>query len=130
MKKQKGYMVLEVGYEYNDEYYSTGNYGNMYEAPKKVFSNKQAAQEELERQTIEKLKGEDLGRYNGDGLDGICEKGMQDEFCKIFKTEFDRDLDDDEYEIEIPKTATDEQVKKIMECLRLTFFELIEIEIE
>lgn len=36
MKKNKGYIVLEIGFEYNDEYYHTGNYGAMYEAPKKV----------------------------------------------------------------------------------------------
>ena len=130
MKKQKGYIVLEVGYEYNDEYYSTGNYGEMYEAPKKVFTDKEKAIIELNEKTINKLRGEDLGRYNGDGLDGICKKGMADEFAMIFKSEFNKDIDDDGYEIEIPKKATDEQIKKLMECLSLAFFELVEVEVE
>ena len=30
-------MILEIGWEYNDEYYSTGNYGETYEAPEEVF---------------------------------------------------------------------------------------------
>lgn len=129
MKKQKGYIVLEVGFEYNDEYYSTGNYGATYEAPKKVFLEQEKAMEELKQKTFEKLKGEDLGRYNGDWLDGICKDGMQDEFVKIFKEEFGIDIED-EYEVEVPKKATDEQLNKILECLDLKFFELVEVDLD
>lgn len=128
MKKQKGYIVLEVGYEYNDEYYSTGNYGDMYEAPKKVFLDKEKAAVELRTKTLEKLRGEDLGRYNGCGLEGICKKGMQNEFCRIFKEEFGKDTE--RWEFEIPEKATDEQLTKIIECLDLDFFELVEVELD
>jgi len=91
--------------------------------------NKEKAQAILKEKTLEKLRGEDLGRYNGDGLDGICKKGMQDEFCRIFKEEFKKDLDEDGYEIEIPKSATDQQLARILECLDLEFFELVEVEL-
>lgn len=128
MAKQKGYIVLEVGFEYNDEYYHTGNYGATYEAPKKVFTDKEKAMVELHKKTFEKLRGEDLSRYNGDGLGGICKEGMQDEFCRIFKEEFDKDAE--EWELEIPKKATDEQLMKIIECLDLEFFELVEVELD
>lgn len=128
MAKQKGYIVLEVGFEYNDEYYHTGSYGATYEAPKKVFTDKEKAMVELHKKTFEKLRGEDLSRYNGDGLDGICKEGMQDEFCRIFKEEFDKDAE--EWELEIPKKATDEQLMKIIECLDLEFFELVEVELD
>ncbi len=129
MGNKKGYIVLEVGYEYNDEYYHTGNGGNMYEAPKKVFIDKEQAIVELEKKTIEKLKGESLGNYNGNGLEGICEKGMTYEFRKIFKEDFDIDLDEDEYDIQIPKNASNESLKKIIECMKLKFFELVEVEL-
>jgi hypothetical protein len=128
MEKKKGYIVLEVGFEYNDEYYSTGNYGTTYEAPKKVFLNEETAMVELRQKTFEKLRGEDLGRYGGDGLDGICKKGMNDVFSKICQEEFD--IDTDEYDIEIPKTATDEQLMKIIECLKLEFFKLVEVDLD
>lgn len=128
MKKEKGYLVLEVGYEYNDEYYSTGSYGTTYEAPKKVFLNEETAMAELKQKTFEKLRGEDLGRYGGDGLRGICKKNMEDEFSKICQEEFD--IDTDEYDIEIPKTATDEQLMKIIECLKLEFFKLVEVDLD
>ena len=130
MAKKKGYIVLEVGYEYNDEYYHTGNYGATYEAPEKVFTDKEKANDELKQKTFEKLRGgEDLGRYNGDWLDGICKDGMQDEFAKIFKEEFDIDVEK-KYEAVVPKKATDEQLMKIIECLDLEFFELVEVELD
>ncbi len=128
MEKKKGYIVLEVGFEYNDEYYSTGNYGATYEAPKKVFTDKEKAIIELNKKTFEKLRGEDLGRYGGDGLDGICKKGMNDMFSKICQEEFDIVVDD--YDIEIPEDATDEQLSKIVECLDLEFFELVEVDLD
>ena len=54
---------------------------------------------------------------------------MQDEFCRIFKEEFDMDISDEDYEYEIPKKATDEQLSRILECLDLEFFELVEVEL-
>jgi hypothetical protein len=128
MENKKGYLVLEVGYEYNDEYYHTGNYGTTYEAPKKAFMDKEKAILELHSKTMEFLRGEDLGRYGGNGLEGICKKGMQDEFCKIFKEEFGQEVED--WEIEIPEDATDEQLMKIIECLKIEFFKLVEVELD
>ena len=128
MEKQKGYIVLEVGYEYDDEFYSTGNYGETYEAPNKVYLSQEKAIIELKKQTMEKMRGEDLSRYNGNGLEGICKKGMQDQFCKIMNEEFELNAED--WELDIPKTATDEQLEKIIECLELEFFKLVEIELE
>lgn len=128
MENKKGYIVLEVGFEYDDESYSTGSYGTTYEAPKKVFTDKENAIVELNKKTFEKLRGEDLGRYGGDGLDGICNRGMSDEFSKICKEEFDINTDD--YEIEIPEDATDEQLIKITKYLKIKFFELVEIDLD
>lgn len=128
MEKKKGYIVLEVGFEYDDESYNTGNYGTTYEAPNKVFLDEEKAMAEFKQKTFEKLRGEDLGRYGGDGLDGICNKGMNDEFSKICKEEFGIDTDD--YDIEIPEKATDEQLGKILECLKIKFFEIVEVDLD
>jgi hypothetical protein len=127
MGKEVGYIILEVGYEYNDEYYHTGNYGEMYEAPEKVFTNKDKALLELRLKTMEKMRGEDLGRYNGNGLKGICKTNMIDQFKKLMLEEFELDAED--WELEIPQDATDLQLEKILECLDLKFFELVEVEI-
>ena len=37
MEGKKGYIVLEAGFEYDDESYSVGNYGPTYEQPKKCL---------------------------------------------------------------------------------------------
>jgi hypothetical protein len=129
MEQKKGYVVLEVGYEYNDEYYHTGNYGTTYEAPKKVFISHEKAEEEFIRLTTNKLRGEDLGRYGEEGVRGICKDGKADEFMEIFRREFDKVIDEYD-EIAIPQKATDEQLAMIIECLEIEFFEIVEIEIE
>lgn len=129
MEKKIGYLVLEVGYEYNDEYYHAGSYGTTYEAPERVYMSKERAVEELKKRTMESLRGEDLGRYGGDGLTGICKKGMEDKFEETFKEMFPNKKFDD-WRIEIPKDATDEQLSRLIEFLKLEFFELVEVELE
>jgi hypothetical protein len=125
MGKEKGYVVLEVGYEYNDEYYHTGNNGETYEAPKKVFINKDKAEIELHKKNMEHLRGLDLGRY-GYILEDICKKGKAKKLEKICEQlEINIEEGDD-----IPKDATDEQINEILKCLDLEFFTLVEVEIE
>jgi len=128
METNKGYIVLSVGYEYDDEFYHTGNYGKTYDAPQKAYVNKDRAYEECKKQTFDKLRGEDLSYYGGNGLKGICKKNMIDRFIQVMREEFDLDADD--YQLKIPKTATDEQLEKVCECLSLEFFEVVEIEFE
>lgn len=55
METKKGYLVLEVGYEYNDEYYHTGNYGTTYEAPDTIYLTKEAAMEVLKQKKAKTL---------------------------------------------------------------------------
>ncbi|HEY9704266.1 MAG TPA: hypothetical protein V6C58_17575, partial [Allocoleopsis sp.] len=87
MAKQKGYLVLEVGYEYNDEYYHTGNYGTTYEAPEKIYLTKEKAEAVLKEKTFEALRGEDLGRYGGNGLEGICKEDKIEQFERVMMEE-------------------------------------------
>lgn len=129
MEKKIGYIVMQVGYEYNDEYYSTGNYGTTYEAPEKVYTNKSRAEKILRKKTFEAMRGEDLGRYGGDGLRGICKKGMEDDFEAAYKELFPEKSFDD-WQIEIPKGATDAQLSRLFDLLKLEFFELIEVELD
>lgn len=129
MEKKIGYLILKVGYEYNDEYYHTGNYGTTYEAPEKVYTDKKKAEKILRKKTFESLRGEDLGRYGGDGLTGICKPGMEDDFEKTFKELFPDNKFKD-WEIEIPKEATDKQLSMLLDCLELEFYELVEVELD
>lgn len=129
MENKKGYLVLEVGWEYNDEYYHTGNYGTTYEAPNKVYLDWDEAEKEYKKKNFEMLITERLSKYTSGGWEELCEKGMADQFRTLLLTEFEIDVEDD-YDFRIPKTATEEQLTKILECLKVKFFEIVEIEIE
>lgn len=120
----KGYVILEVGFEYNDEIYHTGNYGETYEAPSKVYTNKDKAEAELVKLTNEKLRGEYIDRY-GYGVDEFAKD--EDEFIEFWKKEFDPNVD---YDFKVPVNATDEQLAKLQELLSFNFYTLVEVDLE
>lgn len=124
MKKQKGYVVLEVGYDYNDEVYHTGNYGAMYEAPNKVYLDKDIAEEEVVKRTCEKLRGLPLGAY-GYGIEEIAKKGCVERLSQICE-EIGFNIEDGD---DVPKKATDKQLQNILELIDLEFFTIVEVEI-
>jgi len=62
-KQKKAYTVLEIGWEYNDEYYSTGNNGETYEAPQEIFLDEKKAKTEWLKKEIEAYRGQSLGHY-------------------------------------------------------------------
>lgn len=127
---KKGYMILAIGYEYNDEGY---NITDSYEKPDEVFTDKDKAKEELIKQEIKSYRGSDLSAYMGeDGLEDHLAKGQTVEsVTEYLKKEFKLDVDSSEryYEIYIPKEATDEQIKNLMKMVTLRFNELHEINI-
>lgn len=64
---KKGYVILEIGWEYNDEYYHTSNNGEMYEAPKELYLDKAKAEAECLKREINSFRGQSLGVYFYDG---------------------------------------------------------------
>lgn len=125
MENKKGYVVLEVGFEYNDEINHTGNYGATYEAPNKVFLSKEKAEAQVKIQTFEKLRGLDLGSYCY-GLKEITKKGKMDILLGISE-EMGIEIEEGGA---IPEEATDEQLEKILNCITLEFFTMVEVELE
>jgi hypothetical protein len=125
--EKKGYIVLEIGWEYNDEYYSTGNYGEMYEAPSEIFIDKDKAKAEWLKKEIASLKGVNLMNYIGE--QDLTDYLTTDEetFEKFLKDTWNLELDD--YEIEIPQKAKDEDIIKLIGLISLRFFKLHEITI-
>jgi len=59
MSQLKGYVVMEKGFEYNDEI----NYSAEGGFPKKIYFNIDDVKGEVERLNLEKLKGEDISNY-------------------------------------------------------------------
>jgi hypothetical protein len=123
----KGYVILEVGYEYNDEVYSTGNYGEQFEAPNEVYTDKDKAKAEMSVRANKQLRGLSLAHY-GYGLDEITND--EQELITFFKDEFNIEVDDEDfYDMDVPSSATDEQLEKLQGLLTLKFFRLKEVEL-
>ena len=74
---KKGYVILEVGWEYNDEYYSTNNNGDTYEAPNEVFFDKTKAEQEMEKRQIKSYKENHLMSYFGEEKTKIYDKNIK-----------------------------------------------------
>lgn len=117
---KQGYAVLEVGYEYNDEVYHTGNYGATYEAPKNIFTDKEAAEKAAKEASITKLRGTSLGHY-GYGPDEFTND--PDGLAEFFQKTWDIEIAVDDWdEWSIPSSATDEQLLAIQDMINLEFF--------
>jgi hypothetical protein len=63
-KPPVGYVVVEIDYQYNDEYYYSDTRGGY---PLKIFAKREDAEQELTRLTLEAYKKRDLGCYIMDG---------------------------------------------------------------
>lgn len=125
---KKGYVILEIGYEYNDEIYHTGNYGESYEAPNKIYTDKVKADADLVTKNLEKFKGLELGYYCY-GIDEIThdEQGLID----FLNNELKMNVKEDEFwDVHLPNDMTDEQCKALMKLINLEFYTIHEVEIE
>ena len=76
---------------------------------------------------MEKLRGLTLGLYDQGDPDRLYKKDMGDKFYEIMK---ELGSDEDDYKMQIPNTATYEQLEQLLECLKIEFFKIVEIDIE
>lgn len=126
--EKTGYVILPIGWEYNDEVYHTGNYGETYEKPTSVILNKEKAQTKLKESEINHFKGTTLGMY-GYGADEFSND--PDALIEFFNKEFDEEIEPDGYsEFGVPSDATDDQIERLMKIVTVRFYEMVEVEIE
>lgn len=126
----KGYVILEIGWEYNDETYNSGNYGEKYEAPKEIFLDKDRAEKIINKKNIDAFKNRELGVYLGEDIEYYLSKGFSDDdLYKYIKETFDVELNEDWFNFSVPEDATDEQVEGLMKIIKLRFFTLKEVSI-
>lgn len=118
-----GFVIQEIGYEYNDEYYYKGESGGG--IPKKIILNEAVAKLELLRLEIERWRAEDIGYYGG----SVGELSNNEEEFEEALKEANIDPDGD-WRIGIPKEATDEQIKKLIKFSFIRFYEMVEVELE
>lgn len=131
MENKFGYLVLEIGWEYDDSFHSTGNNGETYEAPKEIFLDKEDAEAYLIKKEIEAFRGRELGSYIGEeGIEEILLSDMKT-LSEYVLENFKMDLGaDDFYNFKIPKKASDEAVIGLLKLITLRFYQLIKIPIK
>lgn len=133
------YVLMERGFDYNDEYYFQIDGGN----PSKVFTNRKKADEACEKANLEEfkrlVKEGYIREYSSDGLDGLLsDSATEDDLLYdsgIFKTLFGLTAEDwyeaqwnhnvdDKLKVE----PTEEQWKKLMSCFNLDFYEVVTVQ--
>lgn len=112
------YVVLERGYEYNDEIETdVSNYGESFGIPLKIFVDEKKAlklKHELEKK---KFEGLDLGMYCY-SLEDIL-KIKEEEFLAYFGLT--------ESNLELPETLTEEQMNYIRDNVNLDFYDVVKV---
>lgn len=127
-----GYVVLQKGFEYNDEVYSTTESGGG--NPHKIFFTKEGAEEEVEKMNIEEFKQTNITHYSYD-IEDICDDSDELlQFCnslneKYGKIESKNRWDSvDQYRLH--NMATAEESKKYIKMVNLTFYEMVDVEVD
>ena len=126
------YVVLQKGYEYNDEVHSQAESGGGH--PHKIFFTQEGAREEVERMNINEFKNTNISEYFYD-VDEVCDD--PDEllnFCNLLNEKYgkieskDRWSQPDEYRLH--PMANDEESKKYANMVDLVFYEMVQVEVD
>jgi hypothetical protein len=127
-----GFIVLEKGYEYNDEIYSEPEGGGG--SPKRIFLSRPDAQEYLKELNYESYKENDLEQYAYDiedvlnvSLSEIEEfiKKLDDKYGKSPLGPYERSGG-----IKLHKLANSDECNEYDKMVGITFYEISEVEID
>lgn len=118
---KKGYIIQEIGYEYNDEYYYKSECGGG--TPKMVFTDEILAKKKMLELEINEWKGKCLCDY-GEDFEGMAED--DEEFSRILE-----ELGiDDLWRDSVPADASDDLIKKLIKHADIRFYEIIEVDVD
>ena len=133
------YLVMEQGFDYNDEYYFQVDGGH----PDSFFTDRDAAQAACKAKNLEEFKrlvkrGE-IREYSSDGLDSLLSDDVTEDDllyeAGIFKTLFgltaedwyeapwNHDVDDS-----LKVEPTEEQWLQLMNCFNLDFYSVVTVQ--
>ncbi len=134
------YVLMEQGFDYNDEYYFRTDGGN----PCRVFTNRKKAEEAAEKRNLEEfkklVKEGSIREYSSDGLEGLLSDSVTEDDLLfeegIFRTLFGVSAEDwfesgsgwGGKEIQLKVEPTEEQWKKLMGCFNLDFYEVVTVQ--
>ena len=128
-----GYVINEVGYEYNDEIYHQSEHGGG--TPVMIYLDKAKAEDEVSKMNLNALMSCEIGSYAYDFSEVVDDL---DEFKRIVKkyVSEDDELDlDDSYEVgewfsSNGSKFSESDKKKIAKLVNLEFYSITEVEID
>lgn len=128
---KEGYVILALGWEYNDEYYDSGD-TDKYQKPTEVYLDKTEAKDALLKKEIERFKGNNILMYGEEGIDGLLVNSHEkEEFIKFVNETWPKlNFTEDDYELDIPQNAKDEDIKKLIKYVSLRFHILQTVKIK
>lgn len=130
----KAYVILQRGFEYNDEIYSNNEPGSGF--PQTVFFTKPGALEQTRKLNIEEFKTTNISDYCYD-IEDICDDVEKlKELVKQFKQKYGDcpppklvwERKPDEWRLH--PDVTDEEAKQYTKLINLEFYEVIETEVD
>lgn len=134
MTKNNYFVLMEVGFDYNDEiYFSMRGLGN----PLKVFTSKEEAdkQAELENMVVFKSLFKDGSIYEyGYNLDEMIDRKVPraelNSKSGIFMRLFGKNANDwwGDYNCKFLREPTDQEWIQLINCFNFTFYQVIEVE--
>lgn len=126
-----GYVVVQVGYDYNDEIYSRSDSGGN---PTKIYLNYQKAQAEVNRLNMQELLTCEIGQYAYDLEDIIIDMAEFEKILRKYDTKNSLDMDDSyalsEWFTTNSKKFSSEDMVKVCTLISLNFYELVEVEFD
>lgn len=130
----KAYVILQRGFEYNDEIYSDNEPGSGF--PQTVFFTKPGALEQTRKLNIEEFKNRNISDYCYN-IEDICDDVEKlKELVKQFKQKYGDcpppklvwERKPDEWRLH--PDVTDEEAKQYTKLINLEFYEVIETEVD
>jgi hypothetical protein len=126
------YVVLQKGFEYNDEVYSQSESGGGH--PHKIFFTEEAARQEVKRMNLKEFKETNITEYSYD-IEDICDD--PDELlnlCNSLKEKYgeidskDKWNSPDEYRLH--PMANDEECEEYSKMVDLHFYQMVQVEVD
>ena len=129
----KSYIILQKGYEYNDEIYSESDSGVGH--PKKVFFNRESAQKECQRLDILEFKKTNITEYTYDIEDILnCDESELLEFCNSLNEKYGKPELSSRWErpddFRLNEKASEEESMKYANMVGISFFSVEECDVD
>ncbi len=127
---EKAYVILRKGFEYDDNIYSETEGGS----PSLIVFSKEDAMKKVEELNIKEFKECSLHEYSYDLEDSLnVEVSEYDEFNESLNTKYGKPESKnrwESFENRLHPMANDEETKKYINMVKLSFYEAVETDID